>query len=250
MTPSVVDEIYEPRVAEARARMEQDPAFCALRDPTIDPILLERYLILFNASGVFMTEPVESWIRRAGERCCAIGLEQLGNSLITHAHHEAGHHLMMIKDTRSLVEGWNERRSPKLDAKSLLSAPPLPATQDYIKLHEDTIAGDKPFGQVAIEFEIERMSAAVFGPIIEIWKRVLPPEVMSRLSFINEHVEIDVGHTHLNRKILGRLLDARPDAGEYLGMTGTRALDIYRTFVGEVLAGASAALAAEASEAA
>lgn len=250
MTPNIVDELYEPHVAEARARMEQDPAFCALRDPTIDPILLEQYLILFNASGVYMTEPVESWIRRAGERCCAIGLEQIGKSLITHAHHEAGHHLMMIKDTCNLVEVWNERRSTKLDAKSLLAAPPRPATQDYIKLHEDTIASDRPFGQVAIEFEIERMSAAVFGPIIEVWKRVLPPEVMSQLSFIKEHVELDVGHTQLNRKILGRLLSARPDAGEYLGTTGARSVDIYRTFVGEVLAAASAALAANSSEAA
>jgi Iron-containing redox enzyme len=249
MKRSIIDELYMPHVREARTRMEADPAFCALRDPGIDPILLERYLIAFNASGVAVTEPVDGWIRRAGERCCALGFEQIGRSLIVHSHHEAGHHLMMIKDTHSLVECWNEQHSPKLDAERLLAAPPLPATQDYIKLHEETIVGDRPYGQVAIEFEIERMSTAVFGPIIENWMRVLRPDVMRRLSFINEHVEIDVAHTQLNQKILTRLLEAHPDAGEYLGATGTRALDIYRTFTGEILAVASAALAVEAIEA-
>ncbi|MFY0539080.1 hypothetical protein [Nannocystis pusilla] len=50
-----------------------------------------------------MTAPVEGWIRRAGERCLAAGLNEIGNALVAHARHEAGHDAMMVDDTRSLA---------------------------------------------------------------------------------------------------------------------------------------------------
>lgn len=240
-----VKEQYEPHVRSARRRLETDPGIRTLLDPAIDPTLLERFLILYNASGVYMTEPVEGWIRRAGERCIAVGLPELGRSLTMHARHEAGHQLMMIADTRQLVARWNARHEPALDVDHLLSAPPLQATRRYIALHEDTIAGDMPFGQVAIEFEIEGVSVSLFTGLVEQWKRVLGPEIMSGLSFLKEHVEIDVGHTQLNEKMMERLLKARPGAAAELGRIGSAALDIYVAFLNECLASARHSLEAE-----
>jgi hypothetical protein len=247
--PCNVKELYEPHVLGARGRIREDPAVRALLDPAIDPVILERFLITYNAAGVQMTEPVEGWIRRAGERCTAIGLTEVGRTLTMHARHESGHHLMMIEDTRRLVERWNARHPSKLDAGRLIAAPPLQATKDYVKLHEDTIAGDMPFGQVAIEFEIEGISVSIFTGLVEHWKSVLGPTIMSGLSFLKEHVELDVGHTQLNEKMMERLLNARPDAALALGRTGSEALDIYAAFLNECLASTNAALKSGASAA-
>lgn len=244
-----VNELYTPHVSAARSHLKTDPGIRTLLDPAIDPVVLERFLIAYNASGVHMTEPVEGWIRRAGERCISVGLADIGRSLVSHARHEAGHHLMMINDTRHLVARWNARHEP-LDAERLLAAPPLVSAREYIKLHEDTIAGDTPFGQVAIEFEIERVSVSLLTIFVERWKRVLGPEIMRGLSFLEEHVEIDVGHTQLNEKIMDRLLKARPDAALTLGKIGSRALQIYIDFLDECLASAQAALNREATVAA
>jgi hypothetical protein len=243
-------ELYESSVLHARSLLETDLGIRALFDPEIEPVLLERFLIMYNASGVYMTEPVEGWIRRAGERCVEIGLTDIGRSLIMHARHEADHHLMLIADTRHLVAGWNARHRPPLNADHLLAAPPLRATRDYIKLHEDTIAGDMPFGQIAIEFEIERISVTLFTRLVERWKCVLGPEIMRGLSFLEEHVELDVGHTQLNEKIMERLLGLRPEAAASLGKVGAAALEIYVAFMNECLATTRDALNREAAAAA
>lgn len=241
MNQDLVKGLYEPHVLRARERLKTDPGILSLLDPALDPVLLERFLIAYHAFGVRMTEPVEGWIRGAGERCAEVGLEEIGRTLCAHARHEAGHHLMMIEDTRQLVRRWNERNAHKLDAEALFAAPMLRSTAEYIKLHEDTIAGPMPFGQVAIEFEIEGISVSLFTGLVAHWRRVLGPEGMAGISFLQEHVELDVGHTQLNEKMMSRLLAARPAAAEPLGHIGSRAIDIYIAFMNECLSTARGA---------
>jgi hypothetical protein len=114
---------YEQRVQHARSLFQDSKIVNILR--TSDDEVLELFLINFCAFGVGMTEPVEGWVRRAGERCEAIGLTDLGHALKTHAKHEANHHLMMIEDTKSLIAFWNERRTgERLNAEKLLARPP------------------------------------------------------------------------------------------------------------------------------
>jgi hypothetical protein len=254
----LIKEQYEPHIARARARIEGDPGLRALLDPRVDPVLLERFLIQYTSLGVQMTEPVEGWIRRAGERCVEVGLGDLGRSLITHARHEGGHHEMLMKDTRYLVDRWNARRAlsegyPQLDAERALAARPTQAIQAYVRIHEDTIASDAPFAQIAIEYEIERLSVVLGPKLIAQFRDVLGAEVMRGLSFLEEHVAIDVGHTHLNEKMLERLLSLRssgegdaaripPDGAAILGKTGAAALEIYIDFFNDCLTMARADL--------
>lgn len=245
MQPSVhkPSDSYEGLVGPARDLLESSPTILALLDSAIDPVLLERFLIQFSAWGVQMTQPVESWIRRAGERCTQLGLSELGRSLVIHAKHEAGHDRMLVDDTRLLVAKWNARRQPELVADDLLAQQPSAAMDAYMRLHEDTIASDLPYGQVAIELEIERMSV-VFGPkLIEQCRRTLDPSLLDGLSFIKEHVEVDVGHTALNQRLMERLLKLRPDAAARLAAIGGEALQTYVSFFGECLEAARSAVA-------
>ena len=237
-----VGALYEPLVAAARSRLAADAGLRKVVDPGTDALLVERYLVQFTSMAVQMTEPVEGWIRRAGERCIEVGLEDVGKSLCQHAHHEAGHHLMLIADTRHLVAHWNARHPDQLDADALLSQPATAATRAYVDLHETTIAGPAPAGQVAIEYEIEHMSTVIGPPQIAQFGRVLGGEIMAGLSFLKEHVEIDVGHTALNKKMLERLLDHDPGMAEMLGRLGSKALNTYVDFLDDCLAGAELAL--------
>jgi hypothetical protein len=224
---------YESRLRPMYERLEKHDDFRMLRSPTVDSTFLERFLIEYCSRGPLMTEPVEGWIRRAGERCIELGFEEVGRSLVMHAKHEAGHHLMMIEDARYLVTRWNERHSPRLDADALLNRPMTPATDAYIKLHEETIDGDMPYGQVAIEYQIEKLSIDPFTAILANCEARLGREILGGMSFLKEHVEIDVGHTALNEKILERLLTAHPDKAEAMARIGSQALEIYISFVEE-----------------
>ena len=88
---------YEKLLAPARARFAQSPGVRAIQSSS-DEAFLESFLLHFCALGSRMMQPVEGWIRRAGQRCAEIGLPDLARTLAQHAEVEAGHHLMMIAD--------------------------------------------------------------------------------------------------------------------------------------------------------
>jgi hypothetical protein len=226
---------YDKQLEPARKRFATQSALAPMMTDDVDPALLEAFLIEFCANGVGMTEPVEGWIRRAGERTEAMGAVELGRALQKHAKHEGGHHEMMIADTRKLVERWNARRPRKLDADKLLAAAPPPGVRAYQKLHEDVIAGPTPYAQVAIEYEIEALSERHGGPLIQHCARILGKDIVAGLSFLEEHVAIDVGHTKFNARQLDGFLTERPDGLGPLVTAGTAALDTYGAFFDDCL---------------
>lgn len=228
-------EIYESSIKSARMRFEQNSGMLEVLAPNVAPTVLELYLLYFNALGVPMTDSVEDWIRRAGQRCQKIGFTELGDLLCKHAQQEAGHHLMMIEDTRTLVSGWNARRTPKLDAEWFLTQPMAESTHLYRQLHEDVIASDTPFGQVAIEYEIEGLSVRYGSQLIDQCKKVLGSTVTEGLTFMEEHVLVDVGHTQLNTKLLKSLLEKNPEQVTTMVRIGEAALDAYASFLNHCL---------------
>ncbi len=228
-------QLYDRQLEAARSGVRNHPAMRRLMDPELPKQTLLRFLIEYCALGVQITEPVDGWIRRAGARCKEVGLPKLGSSLEKHASHEAGHHLMFIDDVHQLTEIYNRSFSPALDARQLLDQAPTRKMREYIELHEATIAGDTPFCQVAIELEIEGLSVSVGPALLAHLESRLGREAVQALSFLTEHVAIDVGHTALNNKLLERLLEQRPDALEQLARTGQRAIQIYLDFFGECL---------------
>jgi hypothetical protein len=235
MTPVGIER-YDELMSPVRALTESHPGIRGLLARDISPVLMHRFLIEYCSLGVQMTAPVDGWIRRAGLRCREIGLTALGDSLVKHAAHEAGHDRMFVDDTKSLIADHHARFQKTLDAGALLDRQCTAAMRRYIDLHEQTIAGPAPFAQVAIELEIERLSITLGPHLITQFQRVLGSEISGCLSFLQEHVALDVGHTALNRKLLARLLEARPEAMDVLVDTGARALGAYLDFMAECLA--------------
>jgi hypothetical protein len=239
---SLVDTLYEPHVAAARNAAAHHPSVAALLDPALKPEALERFLLEYCAHGVHVTEPVEGWIRRAGERCKELGLRSVGDALIKHAAHEANHHELFIADARHLAARWNRRGHTQLDADALIERPLTEGMRKYIDLHEAVIASEHPYAQVAIELEVERLSTTVLPGLLEQFQRVLGRDVLSQLSFLTEHAALDVGHTHLNGRLLEQLLALRPEVAEQVANVGAAALDAYMQFFGECLSAVRAEL--------
>lgn len=228
-----VRELYAPRVEAARQRITHDPSLATILAPDGDPDLLLAFLIHFCARGVEMTRRVEEWIERAGRRCELLGHTQLGRALVLHARHEAGHHMMMIDDLKLLVPRWNRTQALELEVDSLLASPATDAMRRYVEIHEDTIDSDAPYGQIAIEYEIEGMSVILGPTMLDACSRALGPDILAGMSFIGEHAALDVGHTAMNEAELDKFLAAHPAEAERLAEIGGRALHIYLDFLGE-----------------
>src|SRR5262245_51291858 len=68
---------YEQRLTQARNDFGGRKSLSMILDTRLEADLLHVFLVYFSALGVGMTEPVESWIKRAGERCREIGLSEI-----------------------------------------------------------------------------------------------------------------------------------------------------------------------------
>jgi len=222
---------YEQGLAAPRQKLATLQALGVVMQPDVDKALLELFLIHFNSMGVGMTEPVDVWMRRAGQSCVKLGLKELGETFEHSAQTEAGHHLMMIADTKKLVDRWNARHAFKLNADELLKRQKTPGVVAYHQLHDDTIAGPAPYGQLAIEYEIEALSERHGVGLIQHCVKTLGKDIVAELSFIQEHTLLDVGHTKLKQLEMSALLDRHPDFLDALVRAGAGALEAYGQFL-------------------
>lgn len=229
-------EQYEAAVAPARAAFAADPAVRLIQDPAIGAAHLEAFLIHWCALGVAMTEPVESWITRAGQACERAGAVELGTALQRHAAGEADHHLLMIADLRRLCARRAAAGRVAPDPDELLATRWPESARRYRALHEDVIAGAEPWGQIAIENEIEMLSIGVGPKLIDNAKALLGDDVLEDLSFLTDHVTLDVAHTTFNRRQLDAFLTGRPEAHDALVTAGSATLDAYRAFLADCVA--------------
>jgi hypothetical protein len=71
--------------------------------------------------------------------------------------------------------------------------------------------------------------------VLERCKSVLGSDILPALSFLDEHITLDVAHSRFNELHLERLLQARPDFLESLVRAGTAALEAYAMFLGDCL---------------
>jgi hypothetical protein len=227
-----------------RAAFTESPGAKAVLDPNVSPDVAQMFLMYFSAFGVGMTEPVPNWITRAGRRCAEIGMAQLGRALEAHARGEADHHLLMIADLEHLVGRWNESHAARpLRAADLLAHSMTPGVSRYRAMHENAIAGSSPYQQVAIEYEIERLSVDQGPRLLGNIARVLGPASLAGLSFVRDHVQFDVAHTRFNQTILGDVLASSPGALGPLVEAGREAIASYGAFLEDCLGAAKTALA-------
>lgn len=240
---------YEEALLPHRAAFDNRHALRMLGGAAEYPDIVRLFLIRFAASGIAMTQPVEGWIRRAGERCRALGYAELGDALVAHAAEEAGHHKLMAADLYALCRRWNAIHRRQIDPVALAYGGRTDAVRRYEELHEAIVAGDTPFAQVAVEHEIEALSVR-YGPKLLAAGGLTGGQPGGQtggdgLSFLRVHVAADVGHSAFNRLQLGRLLARHPETLPALVRAGAAALDVYGAFLDDCLA---AALSAEPPE--
>ena len=123
---------------------------------------------------------------------------------------------------------------------ALLAGPATPGVVRYRELHETVIAGETPYCQLAIEYEIEMLSIAHGKALIANCVARLGKDIVHGLSFLEEHIEVDAGHTKFNAAELGRLVDRHPSFVQPLVAAGSSALDAYSMFLDDCAAGAAA----------
>jgi hypothetical protein len=182
-----------------------------------------------------ITEPVEGWIRRAGERCETLGLLEIGRALRSHSKAEAGHHQYHIDDFVKLVRFSISRWALQVDPNAIRDHGVTSGGERYSKIHEETIAGPTPYCQFAIEYEIELLPVQYGQRFVENCVRLFGREILECMSFATSHIEFDVGHTNFNAHFLGRMIFDSPDRLAPLVKAGAAALDAFGEHLSECM---------------
>src|SRR5262245_49820068 len=102
-TPEIALDRYEALIASARQRFAHSQGIGRMVSDETDARTMAAFLLHFSALSVPITEPVEGWIRRAGERCDAVGLTEIAKALSAHSKAEAGHHQYHKDDFLNLI---------------------------------------------------------------------------------------------------------------------------------------------------
>ncbi|MFZ5895005.1 MAG: hypothetical protein ACOY0T_28355 [Myxococcota bacterium] len=228
---------YQRACAGLRQAFDTKPAVRELFYDNIDSTLLELFMIHWCALSAGLTEPIPRFLKRASENCAKLGVREVAEFFLEHAHEEDGHEDWARRDTIKLVKRWNRARPDQpLDADVLLQNKISPAVERYHALHERVINGESPWGELAIDVEIELLSV-VYGPLlIQRCIQGMGREVLAELSFLREHVTADVNHTNVNFEVVQRVLDQQPHFAEDLVATAAGALESYADFLGDALA--------------
>jgi hypothetical protein len=241
---SLVKELYEPYVLSARARISTDPVMRRLVDPAIAPEVLERFFIQYHALGVYMTEPLEGWNRRAGHRSLLLSLDTIGKSLLAHAKQASGLSQAMAEDVRELVRRWNLTHRPLLHAERLLSQYPTDTMRAYRQLVEETLTGELPPAQIAIEFELSRLTQMLGPHLLANVGRVLGREVLEGLSSLKEQSQPDAARSLNQARMMEELVRTMPENARMLAELAAEAIELNLRFTEDCLESAESALGA------
>ena len=226
---------YEKLLWSARERFASSAGIRGMINPDTEAQTLAAFLLHFSALSIPITEPVEGWIRRAGDCCAALGLSEIARSLYNHSKAEAGYHQYHINDFTALIAFWNARWSPPANPTVILAHGLTPGGERYCRVHEDNIAGSTPYCQFAIEYEIELLPVQYGAEFVANCVRLLGQEIMACMSFVTSHVEFDVGHTKFNSHFLGNLILEDPSRLAPLAAAGAGALDAFSDHLTECL---------------
>ena len=226
---------YHSLIQPARERFAVTTGICGMISSDTDARTMAAFLLHFSALSVPITDPVEGWIRRAGERCTAVGLPRIGKALSAHAKAEAGHQQYHIDDFAALVEFWNARWEPRVGHDQIVRIGMTRGGERYRAVHEDNIAGDTPYCQLAIEYEIELLPVEFGPPFVQNCTRLFGPDILRCMSFVTSHVEFDVGHTKFNAHVLGQLLADDPTRLGPLVAAGSAVLGAFADHLTECL---------------
>ena len=231
-------DLYNQALIESRENFRNKSAFHDIVNSQLESDVLELFWIYYCSIGVGMTQPVEGWIRQAGERCVEMKWLDLGNTLISDAQQEAGHHLLMIADVKTLIARWNQHHPTQLNVSDFLLRPYLDSVNAYRELHENVIASEAPYGQIAIEYEIECLAVQYGSDLIEVSQKMLGSDFNKALSFMQTHVTLDANHSEESKLKLKNFLENNPETLENLAPVGAASLDTYRVFLHDCLSAA------------
>ncbi|MBB2913310.1 hypothetical protein FHS43_004608 [Streptosporangium becharense] len=232
---------YEMALESDRRRLIDDPAVAQVLSPSCDERSFVRWMLRHSAYGAHMTHDAERWISAPAAQHGLPGANEQHGLPDTDGSREpartrapAAGYGRMLADARATAAWWAERFSEAgaLDTDALLATAPPASVAFYTRLRENVISGPLPFAQLAIWYEVERLSVTVGPALVANCRRIFGAD-RACYAFLAERVEFGADYTAFRRRQVDAALTASPSTLDVMIKTGKTALAAYASLMTE-----------------
>ena len=193
---------------------------------------LAFFLVNQCALGTTMMTDNESCTQQAGLRCQQLGYPNIGETLINQAKHQAKHLQLITKDFHALINWLNQKYKLNINADKYLKKLTItPSVKKYCALNEVNAHNETPYCQMAINYEVERLSTVHGFTLVNLCILKLGPSALKQLSLIRHLTKHNPKQSQSSKHQMQQLLDKCPQALTKLVATANATLQAYAEFI-------------------
>ncbi len=223
---------YEQQLTDARVKFAHSINALTTQSTPQD---LAFFLLNYCALGATMNKPIESWIKKASKHCQKLNYLELANYLQQHAQQSTHHQALLRHDTQALTHWLNKKYQLNLDSQHYLKQKATTGIKQYQKLREQHAKGATPYCQLAIDYEVERLSIVHGFTLVKLCACKLGLPILKNLSFIRENVKREAGEHQASQQQMQKFLKANPQKLMPLVEAAKTALDAYHYYLQDCL---------------
>jgi hypothetical protein len=190
------------------------------------------FLIYYTALGADMADPMDKILHKASKRCRKLEYSMLADAFDQQAGEAIQHCRAMKDDTKIWLDWWNKKHQLNLSAKDYLRHPSMPSIQASRDLHEDIVAYQSPYAELAIAYELQRTEMIHSFTLIKLAILKFGTGALRRLGFIRRAIQLK-HHKPINKKLLMDFLQENPETRAAMIEKARASLLIYGDFLEE-----------------
>lgn len=230
---------YEHQLVDARVKFAN---LISKLTAKAQPQNLALFLINQCVLGETMMASNQSCTQQAGQQCQQLGYPNIGETLINQAKHQAKHLQLIKKDSHAFINWLNQKYKLNINADKYLKklANITPSVKKYCALNEVNAHSGTPHCQVAINYEVERLSTVHGFTLVNLCILKLGPSTLKHLSLIRHLTKHNPKQSQSSKHQMQQLLDKCPQLLAKLVATGNATLQAYAEFIEDCFTQANA----------
>lgn len=222
-------EAYEQSMVEARVQ------FANRMSRLIQKINTENlgfFLLYYGSFSVILHRFMKSVLKKSARNCKKLGFIELADGLYSQANLESVQAKIMRQDVKAWLNWWSQKQGIQLKTKTYLRHARIPSISIYCNLHQSLIREARPFCELAIGYEVQRVQMIHSFSLIKWILFKFGLSGLRKLRFVQRAMRFNQERP-LNKNQLAQFLLDNPAQLSVLVEQSSRALSIYADFIEE-----------------
>ena len=192
---------------------------------------LEFFLLHHCVLGRLMTEQIGDWLNAAVNKSDALGYGELSRSLAEYRDIGFKRHELLGKDLPLLLQWINRRHQIELVSSYFHKKSVSEGVKKFLKLHEQVLKGKQPYRELAIQYEMERITMVHGYTLIQWCKLRFGKSVLRNLSAFRYQIKNNQQRTIILEQIQKQFIKKHPEVVDDMIEASVATLECYARYL-------------------